>query len=369
MRKLKSFIALFFISFSLCAQKSTWVAFYNNDSTLIGFKDSLGTVRIEPKFTDFTYAHRFDNIIAVTEQIDGKYKSYYITKSGRKIGFDSLHFYDNSPDCESEGFIRFKDYKTDKVGMFDKNGNVAIPAEYNSLSRVQNGMVVALKDAKRECFDRTILDKNYKDCEHWGWKGGQYFLIDTNNNVLIENFSKSSEINFYSLQKSKSPSEDPIRSSIKGVDSSYYTFIEYDKEFNHWFSNVINDSISKNQLLEITHSNVVFWIEDWGWKEVSSNTFLDSNFLLVKEKLLEIKNNRISFHVFNESLNSYMLTNEKYALYFNNCGEALSEQYPEKDIVINRYVNKDMYQDHLAFLRTPKGYKLFSATFKTGILK
>lgn len=33
--------------------------------------------------------------------------------------------------------------------MFAKNGNVAIPTQYNDLSRVTNGFVVALKGAKK----------------------------------------------------------------------------------------------------------------------------------------------------------------------------------------------------------------------------
>ena len=121
--------------FIIWTKKNSWTSFWNTDSTLIGFKDKSGAIKIEPRFKGFTNARKFDNIMAVTDE---KWKSYYLTKSGKIIGRDSLHIFDNGADCESEGFIRFKDKKTDQVGMFNSNGDVVIPAEYNDLTRVRN---------------------------------------------------------------------------------------------------------------------------------------------------------------------------------------------------------------------------------------
>tara|TARA_B110000211_G_scaffold231093_1_gene291965 strand:+ start:3103 stop:3477 length:375 start_codon:yes stop_codon:yes gene_type:complete len=100
-----------------------WTSFSDKKSELTGFKNLKGEVMIEPKFMGFTIAKVFDVIIAVMEEDSGTFKTYYLIKSGKKIGNDSLHIFDNGADCENEGFIRFRDKKTDKVGMFDEHRN------------------------------------------------------------------------------------------------------------------------------------------------------------------------------------------------------------------------------------------------------
>ena len=55
-------------SLTLLGQSNdTWTSFWNKDTTLVGYKDINGVVKIEPKFTGFTSAGKFENIIAVTE--------------------------------------------------------------------------------------------------------------------------------------------------------------------------------------------------------------------------------------------------------------------------------------------------------------
>jgi len=135
---------------SFAQNNEPWTAFWNKDTTLVGFKDKNGVVKIEPKFViNMTPAHKFDDIIVVAEEVNGEWKSYYLIKSGRIIGRDSLYMFDNVCDCESEGFIRFRDHKTDKVGVFNKKGDVIIPAEYNEMTRVTNGLIIALKGAEK----------------------------------------------------------------------------------------------------------------------------------------------------------------------------------------------------------------------------
>jgi len=102
-----------------CRNGSYWISFWNEDSELLGFKDHNGKIKIEPKFTGFTTAKKFDRIIAVMEENNGCIETYYLTKSGKKVGKDQIYIFDNGPDCESDGFIRFRDKETDKVGMFN----------------------------------------------------------------------------------------------------------------------------------------------------------------------------------------------------------------------------------------------------------
>jgi len=230
----KLYILTFFMtisSFTLLGQSNdTWTSFWNKDTTLIGYKDKNGVVKIEPKFKGFTSASKFDNIIAVSEEIDGKWSNYYLTKSGKIVGKDSLHISDNVSDCESEGFIRFRDSKTDKVGMFDRTGKVVIPAIYNDLTRVRNGMIIGLKGAEKKFWDK---DK-HSGCNHFSWTGGQEVLIDTMNNVLVENFKYDYSLNFFTLEKTKTPHSDTTRKSFIATDGSLYSFVDFEKEFRQW---------------------------------------------------------------------------------------------------------------------------------------
>src|SRR5512133_778359 len=119
----------------------TWTAFWNSDTTLFGFKDKQGTIAISPKFNNFSTATYFDDIIAVVEGEGDSAKLYYLTKTGKIVGADSLYLFDNTPDCENEGFIRFYDRKTDQTGLLDRSGTVVIPAVYSELSSVTNGLL------------------------------------------------------------------------------------------------------------------------------------------------------------------------------------------------------------------------------------
>jgi len=211
-----------------------WIAFEDDSLNLIGYKDKNGTIKIKPKF-DRVSSYEFDRIIAVTEY-DGEWKNYFLTKEGRAFGIDSVDFFENDIDIQCEGFNNFIDRKTDNIGMFDRNGNVVIPADYNALGNVRNGMLPARKGAKKECLDR--------DCEHHKFVGGKEMLLDTLNNVLIENFSDWDgdtyrPLDFFSIEKSKVPNSDTIRVSFLAKDGSYYSFIAIEREFEQWLFNDI----------------------------------------------------------------------------------------------------------------------------------
>ncbi|MEP5236709.1 MAG: WG repeat-containing protein, partial [Cyclobacteriaceae bacterium] len=221
-----TYFLLLFGQLAFAQNSEVWTSFWDKESDLMGFKNSKGEIMIEPKFMGFTIAKSFDNIIAVMEEDNGKYETYYLTKSGKKIGTNSLHIYDNGADCESEGFIRFKDKKSDKVGMFNKNGNISIPAVYDALSRTHNGLIWGLKGAEKKYWDKH----KESGCNHYSWKGGQEVLIDTMNNTLIENFTYDNSLNFFTIEKTISPHSDTTRESFLAQNGSYYSFIDFKKE-------------------------------------------------------------------------------------------------------------------------------------------
>jgi hypothetical protein len=236
------FICVFiFVGCSTYIQKdSPWTVFWNDDSTLIGFKDQNGRTRIEPKYSEFTVARKFDKIIAVMEESksNSEHETYYLTKTGKIVGRDHIYIYDNRPDCESEGFIRFRDKKTDNVGMYNGKGEIVIPAEYNDLTNVRNGLVGALKGAEKKYPDAN----KHSGCDHFTWVGGKEYLINAHNQIIIENFKNDLGLDFFSLKIVPEPTQDGNRQSFLGVDGRYYSFIDYKKEFQGWLKFAILNS-------------------------------------------------------------------------------------------------------------------------------
>lgn len=352
------------LHFTLSAQnKDTWISFWDKDTTHIGFKDKNGNIKIVSKFMGLTFANKFDDIIVVSEEVNETWKSYYLTKTGKIVGRDSLYIFDNSPDCENEGFIRFKDPKTDKMGLFNGDGKIIIPAEYSDLTRVRNGMLIVLKGAEK------INDPGGDG--HFSWSGGKEFLIDANNQILIENFGYNDELNFYSLEKSKEKNPDPIRDNFLGVDGQYYSFINFDKEFKSWLKNNILTDLSKENLLKHSYDKITYWKkkDDDGWITKPKTNFIELNYKLIKAKLLELKSANCDYHIFSESLNKSIFEADQYNHYFDNCRQPKDWINPVKNIVISPQNKNESGQDHFEFLRTENGYKLISVSLRKENLK
>lgn len=335
-----------------------WISFWDKDTTHIGFKDVNGSIKIVPKFMGFTSARKFDKIIAVTEETNNSWKSYYLTKTGKIVGRDSLYIFDNGPDCENEGYIRFTDRKTDKTGMFNSQGKIVIPADYSALSKVQNGMITALKGALKK-----------QDGEHFFWSGGKRYLIDLNNKILIEDFKDNTDLNFYSLQKSEAPNKEATRDYFIGIDGQYYSFINYDKEFALWLKNDLLSDLSKENLMKISFDKITYWKEPNGWKSESKAKFIEQNYALLKSKLQQLKTSGTDYFISSDGLNPFIFETSEYGEYFNNCNEPKEWMYPVKNIIINSNNKADFKQDHFEFLRTDKGYKLISVSIAKEELK
>jgi hypothetical protein len=336
-----------------------WTSFWNKDTTLIGYKDNNGVVKIEPKFTGITSAGKFENIIAVSEEKDGKWNSYYLTKQGRIVGRDSLHIFDNGSDCESEGFIRFRDHKTDKAGMFNKNGDVVIPAIYNDLTRVRNGIVIALKGAEK---------KYWAGGEHYSWVGGQEFLIDTNNNILIENFKIDKNLNFFTLEKTTTIHSDTIRKSFLAKDGSYYSFIDFEQEFRQWITSELQNGLSIESLMKNSYDNIIWESKD-GWVKTNKEKLIADNYTILKKGLLEILQPKTDYFISSDGLNPFMFEGEEFEKYFNNCGESKDWIYPTMSIIVSHGDKNNFTQNHYEYLRTDNGYKLICLTIRNEKMK
>lgn len=360
---MKLYILTFFTTISsltlLGQSNDTWTSFWNKDTTLLGYKDKNNVVKIEPKFTGFTSATKFENIIGVTEEKNGKWSSYYLTKQGRIVGRDSLHLFDNGSDCESEGFIRFRDHKTDKAGMFNNNRDIVISAIYNDLTRVRNGMIIALKGAEK---------KYWEDGEHYSWIGSQEFLIDTNNNILIDNFKLDDKLNFFTLEKTNNPHPDTTRKSFLAKDGSYYSFVDFENEFRQWITTELQNNLTLERLINISYDTIT--CESMGgWAKTNKKKLITDNFTILKNGLLEILQPKTEYFISSNGLNPFMFEGVEFEKYFNNCGESKDWIYPTMSIIISHGDKKDFTQKHYEFLRTDNGYKLICLTIRNEKMK
>ncbi len=341
-----------------------WTAFRDKSTGLIGYRDSNGIVKIPPKFI-FADAKKFKNIIVVGEQINRTTsESYYLLKNGKKIGVGSIYIWDNTPDCESEEKIRFRDKTTEKVGFFDKNGKIIIPAVYNEALPFRNNMAVGLKNAQRVCWSGKKYSEQNK-CEHWSWKGGKTFLINDKNEILIKNFNYNRNLDWFSLKIMDDKKEELNREVFKGTNGKYYSFINFETEFKNWFKSTFLLSINSDALKKNCASEIAFWSNaesDWITKQ--ADKFLAENKDCMIRQINDFRMGNMEYTVHKEPLNPYIFNNEKYAIYFDSCGNAREWQNPVFTVLSSHENDKGIleldFKTYFQFLRTRKGYKMIS---------
>lgn len=348
--------ALLISVFAFAQEDDIWYRFEDNKTELIGYKDANQNIKIKPKFITLVRANKFDKIIAVAKpNKDGGFESYYLAKTGKKVGIESMHIYDNGFDCENEGYIRFRDQKIDKVGLFDGDGNVVIPPIYNDISSVHNGMMFTLQGALRR-----------KDGEHSFFIGGLEALIDTKNNILIENFTLNEDINLYSIViEDKNYSISPTRDYFQGKNGKTYSFINYKKEFRYWFESVFKKELAKEKIKNHFFDKVSYWDDKYGWVLVSKKDLTQGMVSDIIQKLNRAKIKNAKYNIFLEDLNKFIYESKEFVSYYDNCGDALTFKYPVMNIVVDGMNKNNEVQDHFEFLRTNKGYKLIGISIRS----
>ncbi len=362
---LLTYILLLCGTFSYSQQTEVWTTFWNENEEKFGFKASNGLIVVHPKFISFSFVNRLEHIFIASEEINEVLDIYYLTKSGRQFGRDSIYIFDNTPDCEREGFIRFRDKKTDKAGLFNRNGDVVIPAAYNDLTEVNNGFVIALKDAEKKYWE----DHQHSDCNHLSWIGGQTMLIYTNNIVIIENFTDSLMLDLYSHQRHDRGDDSINREFFIGVDGKIHSFINYETDFLFWLKHSLLDNFTEESLVLASFNRLMFYKEETGWISESAHKIIEKKFTLIKNRLSLIQNPGQEFFVSIEGLNSGIFQGQEFKMYFNNCGQPLTGKYPVMNVIINHKQADNFYQDHFDFLKTDNGYKLISLTIRNGSIE
>lgn len=314
--------------------KDIWVRFYDTTTELTGYKDLKGNIKIPAKFKNFTRADTFYNIIAVAEKIDNTYKNYYLLKNGKKVGQDSVFMFDFTYDCESEEKILFKNNKNDRVGFFDKNGVAIIPAIYNAASPFRNGLAIALKNAKRQCWGEN---EDTLNCEHLSWFSGQTVLINDKNEILVDSLKVDfRNINWYSLKINYPNIDTSIWISIQGNNGNIYSFANYEKEFTKWFNSrfmIALKTPTSREFRELLFPKITFWSNKNGWTNLSNDKFFKSFPSAVTiEKFQETNIKKLS--ISSEDLNSLIFEDKLYAEFYNACGSHNKEKFPLFEVML-----------------------------------
>ena len=334
-------LGMLYCSHALVAQQFT--AIYNADSTLTGFTNSTSRVSLAPQFVSVG-GNKWQDVVAVMkEDKQGKWHGYYLFSSMKKAGADSLYMSDNTFDCESEGFIRFTDYKTDRTGLFNRNGKIVVPAVYNYISMLTNSMLITLQDANK-----------VQDGEHFFYDGGRVSLIDTSNKILVKDFSKAENLNLYSVKVEDQPSSDTTRMSFKGENGKYYTFQVYKKEFSQWLHRDLLPGLTKEKLAAHSFEKITWW-DGENWIYDDKTAFIDKHWDFLQARLKDVA----AFNFVRGSFNPFLFEGPQYSRYMNNCFEAKDWQYPMWSI----FWGGSNEKGQLDFLRTDEGYKLLMVGF------
>ncbi len=374
-RKIKTLI-IFLIAINggfVSAQKTdTWYRFYDSNSNLFGYKDLKGNLKISPKFSEKTKSQLFNDIIAVNEITKEKAFEYYLLKNGLKIGLDSVCVREYNDvftgyDCESESKIAFRDKKTSKVGFFDKNGKVIIPAIYNEASPFRNGISTVIIGAKRECLDKSQDNLN---CVYFNWDGGRVALINEKNEIIVDNLKNGTiDIDWYSLTINSPHIDTTLFTSYIGKANRVYSFRNFDKEFRKWFyGNFIPKLNDKNAIIDSFLFDEIKYKNDDGIKLLNKRQFID----FYPKKYLASDLDSTKFQLSPDRANVgefFTIQNSKFSQYLNYCGDYNFYRFPIYKLWIskksenkNSLTSRNTDNMFFEFLRTEKGYKLIGVS-------
>lgn len=336
-------LSLLNINTLFAQEENNWIKFEDEKTYLIGYKDLKGEVKIKPKFRFITNAEIFKNIIPVFEEMnlknDGnsKIKQYYLLKNGRQIGVDSLYIFDTTLDCETESKIRFRDYKTDKVGFFDGSGKIVIPAIYDDAKPFYNEFSVVITDGKRMCWNGTGVFSKENPCEVWSWKGNVK-IINDKNEILAENIplEKLNVIDWFSLKKN-STEKDINYVDFKSVNGDVYSFLNYEKEFENWYCNEFLRDISEPSSMNFLAGEIHYDINEI-FEDENNIRLKNSSWKIEKKENFLNKHKAYFFKIINLFKNGEILIVEgksplliRYAdnpEYFSNCGKYQNMKFP-----------------------------------------
>lgn len=338
---------LLWVSSSLCLSDSSYCVYWADDS-LMGYKNADSVVVITPKQMSATGAQSFVNVTPIVIMEEDRYRHYYLRRNGTIFGRDSVFFFDNAGDTESEGYIRFRERENDLMGMFSHDGKIVIPAEYNALSHVRNSLCVGLTGATK------VNEDHSHGCNHYRLEGGRKVLLNMTNEIVVDSFTNDDYLNYHSLETVSAPSSDPIRRSYRSRDGEFYSFIDYKKEFTLWLTETFLKKNCTEEFLK-AHTFDSLSCSSKNRRSVEKNTsFIESNFTVIMQNLREFQRDSSNNFISVGSASPYSALNlQRYVE-----PDYRRDRYPLFRVIINRKKGELEYQNGFEFLRTEKGYRL-----------
>ena len=335
-----------------------------------------GNVIVPTNLERFTTADTFYNVIAAHQKSGITDDTYFLFRNGRKIKKSSGFDFDFNYDCESEGKIIFRDIKRDRVGFLGSDGEVAIPAIYNAAHPFYNNMALVYRNAKKQCDN---FGEDTATCENYSWVNGENVLINANNEVLISNIKiNTNNINWYSAIINNPVPDSSIFVSLISRDSSVYSFINYEKEFNKWFRtkfmyNIIHDN--DTLVKESYYPTMKYWSNKTNkWMNIEKKTFL-TQFPQHIVKHVFLNEHEKQMTISSQPLNSIIYKEKTFRQFFTSCGVHNKERYPLFEVLISTYKKRKKklmsklfsefdktytldYQENFDFIRIDNGYQL-----------
>ena len=363
MKSLTHLVILLAFCADVFGTESIWTAFWDEGHDLKGFRDEQGVVQIKPKFMGFSTTTKFRHIMAVTENINDAFVSYYLLKDGRRIGVGDSYVSDMTFDCESEYKIRFREKESGKVGYFDGAGNVVIPPEYDDGTAFKNGLASVIKNARKACPDGTELTAENM-CEHWYWKDGERFVIDQHNAIVLEGVNLSPELDLYSMRVSENESTSETTQSFKGSNGKFYIFTNFEKQFEHWFNAELLPGLDEEKLLINSFDRIMLWDKSKGWYEQDKQIYLNKSATLIVTLLKNTQRPESQSFVVMDGLIRGIYDTERYDQYFDDCENPLTGRYPVLQLITEHRSDENYLQNAYDFLKTEDGFKLISLAIR-----
>jgi hypothetical protein len=189
-----------------------WVAYEDSVTGLFGFKDLHGNITVSPRYWDVpTDTFRTIAFVGVPDSgwvcIDRKLNALF-----------RPYIWDNGIDFFQSGLIRIQ--QGGKIGFADMEGRISIPPVYDYVLPFDGNHTAFYGGGRRVCLDKGVPDSL---CEHMGWTGGRWGIIDKSIDTLIEPSIEDadiSDLSISSLTDNKPSSTSFI--PIEGKTRTYY---------------------------------------------------------------------------------------------------------------------------------------------------
>ncbi|MEC4112797.1 hypothetical protein [Myroides pelagicus] len=296
------------------------------------------------------------------ESFEANYLFHLNNGEDLRIESQNVYYYDNgTADVASEGYIRFIDDQTRLVGLYDEKGEVAIPAVYNYLTRVENGLVVGIKGAEKKYLGN--------DKEHFTYDGGDRLLMNVKGEVLVDDFTASKSLDFFSLSiEENNLIELPCRTYFKGNDGLYYSFVILEDFFQSFIMKDFIPGLRKEgieQYLQPNEFKLYYQIgdEDEGVYETlikQGDTYYEvlknedtSRVLSIVQKVLSPENKEKGAYFVGNTFLDPSIVGE--SVYYDGHGEWLESVFPTFTYVITEDNNRKVKQHLFSFFRDING--------------